>query len=228
MYNEKTITVNNGYDYYVSDSNWSQVSTSVYTGSKPGPEVVTPCKVTGVQASYVNGEIVITWDDCKADMYKVVRSDGRSGYQNLTYSATAAGWTDTKELVDAQLYYYRVIGYFKDAQGNLVMGEQSDAAGVVATDRLPEKVENVKAAVSGKSVTLTWNKADGSRYYKVSRAAGATGKYYSMKYNIENTAYSDASLSAGTYRYKVVGYYKDVDGSWVYGDLSDTLYVTVK
>lgn len=227
-YNEKTISVNNGKDYFVSDSNWNQISESVYTGSKPGSEVVAPCKVTGVQASYTDGKIVITWDDCKADMYKVVRSDGRNGYENLTYSATAAGWTDTKNLVDAQLYYYRVIGYFKDAQGNLVMGEQSDAVGVVATDSLPEKVENVKAVVNGKNVTLTWDKTDGARYYKLSRAAGTTGKYYTLKYNIEYATYSDINLNTGLYRYKVVGYYKDADGSWVYGDLSDTLYVTVK
>lgn len=192
------------------------------------PIVVTPVQVTGVQAAYTDGQIVLTWDDCGADMYKVVRSDGRSGYQNLTYSATAAGWTDTKNLVDAQLYYYRVIGYFKDAEGNLVMGEQSDAAAVVATDRLPGKIENVKAAIDGKNVSLTWDKAEGARYYKVSRATGATGKYYSMKYNIETTGYSESNVPASVYRYKVVGYYKDVDGGWVYGDLSDTLYVTVK
>lgn len=191
-------------------------------------EGVEPSIVTGVTAAYVDGKIKITWDDNGAEMYKVVRSDGRSGYQNLTYSATAAGWTDSKNLVEAQLYYYRVIGYFKDAEGNLIMGEQSEAAAVVATDSLPEKVENVKAALSGKNVALTWDAADSARYYKVSRAAGAAGKYYSMKYNIEPTSYTDSNVPANLYRYKVVGYYKDVDSSWVYGELSDTLYVTVK
>lgn len=194
----------------------------------PSVEVVTPSIVTGVQAVYENGQIQVTWDDNGADMYKVVRSDGRSGYMNLTYKATAAGWTDTKDLVDAQLYYYRVIGYFKDADGNLVMGEMSDAAAVVATDGIPAKISNVSSTVSGGNVTLTWDKAEHARYYKVSRAAGATGKYYTMKYNIETTSYSESSVAANLYRYKVAGYYKDVDGSWVYGDLSDTLYVTVK
>ena len=191
------------------------------------PEVVTPSIVTGVKAVYADGKIQITWDDNGADMYKVVRSDGRSSYINLTYGATAAGWTDTKDLVEAQLYYYRVIGYFKDAEGNLVMGDMSEAAGVVATDTLPAKIVNVEASVSGNSVTLTWDKAESARYYKVSRAAGATGKYYSMKYNIETTTYSESAVAAGTYRYKVVGYYKDVDSSWIYGELSDTLYVTI-
>lgn len=190
--------------------------------------LVEPSKVTGVTAVYENGQIQLIWDDNGADMYKVVRSDGRSGYMNLTYKATAAGWTDTKDLVDAQLYYYRVIGYFKDADGNLVMGEMSDAAAVVATDGIPAKISNVSSTVSGGNVTLTWDKAEHARYYKVSRAAGATGKYYTMKYNIETTSYSESSVAANLYRYKVAGYYKDVDGSWVYGDLSDTLYVTVK
>ena len=190
--------------------------------------VVTPSQVTGVKAVYQNGKIKITWNDNGASKYKVVRSDGRSGYQNLTYSATASGWTDSASLVEAQLYYYRVIGYFEDAQGNLVMGDQSSAVAVVATDSTPNQVVNVKSTLSGKNVTLTWDAADSARYYKVSRAAGVTGKYYSMKYNIESTSYTDTSLAANTYRYKVVGYYKDIDGSWVYGDLSSTLYVTVK
>ena len=120
-----------------------------------------------------------------------------------------------------------MIGYFKDADGNLVMGEQSDAAGVVAADGLPEKITNVKATISGSNVTLIWDQAEHARYYKVSRAAGATGKYYSMKYNIETTTYSESSVAANSYRYKVAGYYKDVDSSWVYGELSDTLYVTI-
>ena len=131
-------------------------------------------------------------------------------------------------MVDAQLYYYRITGYFRDADGNLVSGEISDAAGVVATDKLPDKITGVTATLNGSHVTLQWDAASGARYYKVSRAAGATGKYYSVKYNLETTSYTDTGLSAGTYRYKVVGYYKDVDSSWVYGELCDTLYVTVK
>lgn len=220
-------TINNQYTEYMTVTAETQ-PTETESTEEPDVSVVTPSIVTGVKAVYENGQIQVTWDDNGADMYKVVRSDGRNGYINLTYSATAAGWTDSKNLVDAQLYYYRVIGYFKDADGNLVMGPQSDAAAVVATNSLPGKTENVEASIGNGTVTLTWDKADSARYYKVSRAAGATGKYYSMKYNIENTSYSESGVAAGTYRYKVVGYYKDVDGGWVYGELSDTLYVTVK
>ena len=226
-----TVWGNSFYEFEVYGSSYKETDPEESTPeeSKPTqPDVVTPVQVTGLKASYVNGQILLSWNDCGAEMYKIVRSDGRNGYENLTYSATAAGWTDSKNLIDAQLYYYRVIGYFKDADGNLVMGDMSDAAAVVATDKLPEKVENVKASVSGKNVTLTWDKTDGARYYKVSRAAGATGKYYTMKYNIETTTYSETDVAANLYRYKVVGYYKDADGSWVYGELCDTLYVTVK
>lgn len=186
-----------------------------------------PVMVTGVRAVYKDGKIQLTWDDCGAVYYKVSRSDGRSGYQNLTYSATAEGWVD-ENLVPAQLYFYRITGYFKDANGGLISGDISEAAAAVATDSEPEKVVNVTASVRNGAVTLNWDAADGARYYKISRASGATGQYYTMKYNIENTTYTDTSVFNGLYRYKVVGYYKDVDGSWVYGELCDTLYVTVK
>lgn len=197
--------------------------------TKPdNPPVVTPVKVTGVSAVYENGQIKITWENCGAAMYKVSRSDGRSSYKNLTYSASAAGYTDSKELVDAEVYYYRITGYFYDAEGNLVSGEISDAVAVVATDRTPEKVVNFQAAVQNRQVVLTWDKAAGARYYKVSRAAGAAGAYYSLKYNIAETTYTDTTAVSGLYRYKAVGYYKLADGSdWVYGELSDTLYVRI-
>ena len=192
------------------------------------PAVIEPVQVTGVKAVYSDGKVTVTWNDNGAQMYKVVRSDGTSGYVNLTYKATAAGWEDSKDLTDAQLYYYRVIGYFKDTDGNLVMGEQSDAVAVVVLDGAPQKVTNLQTTVNNSNVTLTWNQADHVRYYKVSRAAGTAGKYFSMKYNITDASYTETGVAPGLYRYKVVGYYKDVDGSWVYGDLSDTLYVTVK
>ena len=98
----------------------------------------------------------------------------------------------------------------------------------MAADKVPDQVTGVTAQVSGSTVVLNWDRADSARYYKISRAAGSTGKYYTVKYNITETAYTDSGLSAGTYRYKVVGYYKNLDGSWTYGDLCDTLYVTVK
>lgn len=193
--------------------------------SNGGP--VKPVQVTGVRAVYEDGAIKLTWDDCGAKYYKVSRSDGRSGYQNLTYKATADGWVD-ENLVTAQLYFYRITGYFEDVNGGLISGDVSVATAAVATDTAPDKVTNVTATVTDGTVVLDWDAAAGSRYYKISRASGATGKYYTMKFNVEDTTYTDAAVSRGTYRYKVVGYYKDVDGGWVYGELCDTLYVTVQ
>ena len=191
------------------------------------PEEMAATQVIGVTAAYVNGSVIINWNDCGADGYMVARSDGRSGYTYLTYRATAAGWTDSN-VIKGQLYYYRVIPYFYASDGSTISGVLSDAAGVLAADKVPDQVTGVTAQVSGSTVVLNWDRADSARYYKISRAAGSTGKYYTVKYNITETAYTDSGLSAGTYRYKVVGYYKNLDGSWTYGDLCDTLYVTVK
>ncbi len=189
-----------------------------------------PSVVTGVQAGYdsVNKQVVVTWNDNGAEMYKVVRTDGINGYTSLTYRATADGWVDNVGLVEAQLYYYRVAGYFRDTDGNLVMGSLSDAAAVVAISGKPGKVENVTAEVYEDAVALTWDNTENARYYKVCRADGATGQYSALQYNIDDTEYVDTSVEAGTYRYKVVGYYKDIDRQWVYGDLSDTIYATVE
>ncbi len=195
------------------------------------PEVVTPSKVTGLQAVYENGQIRLTWDDNGAAQYRVMRFDGiNDGYTTLTYRAAADGYIDT-DLIDVHRYFYRVCGYFYNEEGKLVQGSVSDSVGIVATDREPSKVENVTASISDGTVTLNWDAADGVRYYKIARAYGATpseGSYACLKYNVEETTYTDTKVSGGTWRYKVVGYYKAVDGSWAYGDMSNTLFVTVK
>ncbi len=192
--------------------------------------LVTPTKVTGVKAVYEDGQIKLTWDNNDAVQYRVMRFTSENGYTTMTYKATADGYVDT-DLIPAQLYYYRICGYFYDADGKLVQGNVSDSVAVVATDIAPEKVENVKATISDGSVTLTWDAPAGVRYYKIARANGwttADGSYTCLKYNVSETTYTDSGLSAGKYRYKVVGYYKDTDGSWVYGTMSDTLFLTVE
>ncbi len=206
-------------------------STEESSTEESSEAVVKPVKVTGLQAVYENGKIKLTWDDNGAAQYRVLRFDGiNEGYTTLTYKASADGYIDA-DLIDVHRYFYRVCGYFYDAEGRLVQGGVSDSAGIVATDCDPAKVENLNASVSGQNVTLTWDRPEGVRYYKIARAYGAApaeGSYACLKYNVEETAYTDAGVSAGTWRYKVVGYYKAVDGSWVYGDMSSTLFVTVK
>ena len=203
-----------------------KTATAIVTVSEK-PEITKPVQVTGVTAELVDGAVQLHWEDAGALQYKVSRSDGRSGYVNLTYSAGADGYLDTAVTCPG-LYYYRITGYFKDAEGNLVSGELSESVGICTAEKLPDKVVNLTAAVTEKGVVLNWDASDGAQYYKLSRASGTTGAYYTLKYGFTDTAYTDLTVSAGRYRYKAVAYYKDVDGSFVYGELSDTLYVTVK
>ena len=105
----------------------------------------------------------------------------------------------------------------------------------------PAKVTGVTAVYQDGQIVLTWEDTGAVQYrvmrYDVTsgystltfRATAPEGSYACLKYNIEETTYTDTSIpSTGTYRYKVVGYYKAVDGNWVYGDLSDTLFVTIE
>ncbi len=192
-------------------------------------KTASPSKVTGVKAVFEEGKITVSWNNNSAVKYRIMRFDG-SGYTTLTYGAAASGYVDV-DLIDAHRYYYRICGYFYDANGQLVQGGVSDAFGIVATDHLPAKVENLTATGKSGNLTLSWDVADGARYYKIAGARGwttAEGSYRCLKYNVESTDYIDTSVTAGKWRYKVVGYYKDVDNSWAYGDMSDTLFITVK
>ncbi len=192
-------------------------------------DIVRPVQVTGVRAVYEDGVVKLTWDDCGANRYRVMRFDGiNPGYTTLTFRATAEGYTDS-DLIEAHRYFYRIVGYFEDINGNLVSGSVSVAAAVVATDKEPGKVTTLTAAVTDGAVTLDWEAPEGVRYYKVVRAPEFSGGYYScLQYNVTDTTYTDTTASPGQYRYKVVGYYKDVDGSWVYGGFSTAMFVTIE
>lgn len=192
-------------------------------------DIVKPVQVTGVRAVYEDGVIKLTWDDCGAKQYRVMRFDGiTSGYTTLTFRATAEGYVDS-DLIEAHRYFYRIVGYFEDINGDLASGEVSVAAAVVATDKEPGKVTTLTASVVDGAVTLDWEAPEGVRYYKVVRAPEFSGGYYScLQYNVTDTTYTDTTASPGQYRYKVVGYYKDVDGSWVYGGFSTAMFVTIE
>ncbi len=192
-------------------------------------DVVRPVPVTGLRAVYEDGVIKLTWDDCGAVKYRVLRFDGiNPGYTTLTFRATAEGYIDS-DLIEAQRYFYRVEGYFEDINGKLVSGGVSMAAAVVATDKEPGKVASCTASVTDGAVTLNWEAPEGVRYYKVVRASGFSGgSYRCLEYNVTDTSYIDTTAVPGQYRYKVVGYYKDVDGSWVYGGFSTAMFVTIE
>lgn len=227
-YTDTTAASGTSYTYKITGYNGDTAGTA--SESVSVSTVITK-KVTGLTATYVDGKIVLDWDDCGAAQYRVLRfTSATNKYTTLTYKATADGYTDT-DMIEAELYYYRVCGYFYDENGNLVQGAVSASAAAVATDHDPAKVENLTASISDGTVTLTWDKADGARYYKIARANGwttAEGSYTCLKYNVAEMTYADTGLTAGRYRYKVVGYYKNTDGSWVYGEMSDTIFLTVE
>lgn len=192
-------------------------------------DIMKPVQVTGVHAVYEEGVVKLTWDDCGAKQYRVMRFDGITpGYTTLTFRATAEGYVDT-DLIEAHRYFYRIVGYFEDINGDLASGSVSVAAAVVATDKEPGKVTTLTASVADGAVTLDWETSEGVRYYKVVRAPEFSGGYYRcLQYNVTDTTYTDTTAAPGQYRYKIVGYYKDVDGSWVYGGFSTAMFVTVE
>lgn len=77
-YNENIITLKNGIDYYISNSNWSGISAGTYNGSLPGVvEHKTPViKVTPVGGTYENSvDVTISVTNAQSATYQIDNGD---------------------------------------------------------------------------------------------------------------------------------------------------------
>jgi fibronectin type 3 domain-containing protein len=175
------------------------------------PDTTAPSIPSGVTALGGAAAVSLAWtastDDVGVAHYDVYRSTV-AGFlpapANRVGQPGGTGFTDTG--LAAGVYFYRVAA--ADAAGNLGAAS-SEVSATVPDTTAPSAPGGLGVVVSGHAAQLTWTAATddvGVAHYDVHRgtAAGFTPTPANRIAQPAGTSYSDPSLAAGTYYYRVI------------------------
>ena len=189
--------------YKVTDtSSWLRVFSPEYTITAAAPDNVT---LTGAKA--VSDGIQVTWQAANgAEQYRVYRKDAANPKWKGIATVTGTSWTDKTAQAGVK-YTYTVRGI--SANGTLSPG--FDTTGVSATipaaptPTTPANVTLGSAKVSGSTIVVTWQAANGAAQYRVYRKDAANPKWKGIA-NVTGTSWTDKTAQAGVkYTYTVRG-----------------------
>ena len=174
----------------------------------PGtPTPTTPANVTLGSAKVSGSTIVVTWQAANgAAQYRVYRKDAANPKWKGIANVTGTSWTDKTAQAGVK-YTYTVRGI--SANGTLSPG--FDTTGVSATvpgtptPTTPANVTLGSAKVSGSTIVVTWQAANGAAQYRVYRKDAANPKWKGIA-NVTGTSWTDKTAVAGVkYTYTVRG-----------------------
>ena len=166
-----------------------------------------PANVTLTGAKAVSDGIQVTWQAANgAEQYRVYRKDAVNTKWKGIATVTGTSWTDKTAQAGVK-YTYTVRGI--SANGTLSPG--FDTTGVSATipaaptPTTPANVTLGSAKVSGSTIVVTWQAANGAAQYRVYRKDAANPKWKGIA-NVTGTSWTDKTAQAGVkYTYTVRG-----------------------
>ena len=156
---------------------------------------------------------------------------GADGYQVYIYNNSSKKWTklvstskttyEVDDLQSAKNYKLRVRAYDKKTNGTVYSAYTTITA---ATE--PDEVDNVKVSAKTKtSVTLSWSPVKRATGYQVYIYDTSKGKYVHQATVTDTKAKITGRKEGTTYKFKVRAYFKQSDGTNLYGDWSDVISV---
>ena len=204
-YTDKTAKAGTTYTFAVKAVNAN--GESMTSSSCAGKLAAAPDNVTLTGAKAVSDGIQVTWQAANgAAEYRVYRKDAANPKWKGIANVTGTSWTD-KTAVAGVKYTYTVRGI--SANGTLSPG--FDTTGVSATvpaaptPTAPANVTLGSAKVSGSTIVVTWQAANGAAQYRVYRKDAANPKWKGIA-NVTGTSWTDKTAQAGVkYTYTVRG-----------------------
>ena len=191
---------------HLADGSYSRFS-NAYTFTYE-PNAAVPSNVELVGATPAAGSIVVTWQAAEnASTYTVYRKHtGTSSWAIIARNVSGTSYTD-KSVTAGESYTYTVRGVAADGR---TMSKGYDTKGVTAkvpaAVTVPANVTMKNAAVSGSSIVVTWQAAEGASAYVIYRKPAGTNSWAIIARNVSGTSYTDKSVTAGeSYTYTVRG-----------------------
>ena len=170
--------------------------------------VTVPANVTMKNAAVSGSSIVVTWDAAEgASTYVIYRKPaGTNSWAIIARNVSGTSYTDTG-VTAGESYTYTVRGVAADGR---TMSKGYDTKGVTAkvpaAVTVPANVTMKNAAVSGSSIVVTWDAAEGASTYVIYRKPAGTNSWAVIARNVSGTSYTDKSVTAGeSYTYTVRG-----------------------
>ncbi|MGJ7920825.1 Ig-like domain-containing protein [Neobacillus sp. LXY-4] len=175
-------------------------------------------------ASSGYNKIKVSWFSVpEASGYEIYRSTSSSTTYSKVGTVTSGGTLSftNSGVITGKTYYYKVRAY-RTINGTKVYSPYTKYISGKAIPGTPVIISAKK--INTYSMTLSWSKIDGATGYKVYRSTSKTGTY-SLVGTVTSgstTSFTNKSMKAGTYYYKVVAY-RVVDGKYVYGNYSTVI-----
>ena len=165
-----------------------------------------PADVKMSNAVVSGNTIVVTWEKAAgAATYNVYRKGpGDTSWQAVSYKQSATSYKD-KNVTAGGTYKYTVRGVAADSK---TISKGFDGTGKSATmpAAVPADVKMSNAVVSGNTIVVTWEKANGAATYNVYRKGPGDTSWRAVSYKQSATSYTDKNVTAGgTYKYTVRG-----------------------
>ena len=169
-----------------------------------------------------DGQVTLSWQPVSgAERYGISELMADGQYRAISRTAMGTSYT-VSDLANGYEHRFLVQAYvggsWSSPSTSLVKG---------ATPQGTVKPGNVRASVSGSSVTLTWDPVPGAERYAVSSRVGS-GDYVGHTRDATGTSYTVAGLRAGTEYEFVMTAYIGVAGAWSRFDESDLVSATVE
>ncbi|MFR8813733.1 MAG: fibronectin type III domain-containing protein [Lachnospiraceae bacterium] len=183
--------------------------------------IIAPVMV-GLRAQAASeSSIQVAWlKNGKATGYEIYSEDNR-----IKYGETSSTHFVVNGLKNSTTYTFHVRSYVT-VGGNTTYGKMKPVTAytkVASTDKL------VGTSTAKRTATLTWDRSNTVGGYEIYRSTTENGTYKKIAVVPNGKgAYTDNTVGSNrTYYYKVRAY-KPINGSYVYGDYSKTIAITVK
>ena len=196
-----------------------------YSGTKTLYFTIVPKAPATASANLSSASQTSGYDDIK---FKWDPSTGASGYNVYYKKSSASSYTfykavtgtsvTKKNLSDGVKYTFKVVPYYKDANGTKYSSTKQYKTASVYTLK---KISQPTVTKSGTKVKVKWKNISGETGYQISQSTSKTGTKIVATYKTTNGTYKTVSATKGkTYYYKVRAY-KVVDGKKIYGPWSE-------